>query len=277
MQIYSIKTLVSCFAFLAMTNSAAILTAHSDCSERHQHSHSRSHSHHHNLPKCKIPIPHTSFNQFSLRVSTDFHTQNRGLDVLFTAEAFAPHPIPVVMDGSTTPATIIVTEPHVAQLIQAVNTGTAFGRNDLAVILNAFGIDAEPFVNSIEAFVLAGEQYSIAVVNNIPAAPYLTAWQEAGVENGNQLALVLGFAPGSAEFIELQGLIQNVVNDEAQGVLGLNGLLPPSALLPGETQSVAGLRFFTMSRIATTSLGQLTADQLILNYNGKPCKACERL
>ncbi len=264
MKIRSIKVLALCFSLLTMTHSAgmAIQPDHA------KHHHCRKH---HRLPQCKIPIPGTDSIDLALRISTDLHTQNRGLDILVTAEAFAPHPIPVIIDITTSPATITVTDPHIAELIQAVNSTTKSGRDDLITVLNAFGINGAPFANSLLAFLLAGEQYSIAIANSIPSAPYLYAWVLAGIEMGNQLSLVLDFTPGSAESNQLQGLIQDVVNDEANGILGLNQLLPPNALLPGETQSDAALRYFILGRIATTTIGKITVDQLVLNFNERSC------
>lgn len=269
MKIRSIKMLACWFSLLTMANSAGILASQLDYSKHHHHHH---HCHKHHLPQCKIPIQGTDFTDFALRISTDLHTQNRGLDILVSAEAFAPHPIPAIIDVSTIPATIIVTDPHIAELIQAVNSTTKSGRDDLITILNTFGINGESFANSLLAFLLAGEQYSIAVANNIPSDLYLYAWSVTGIGMGNQLSLILGFKPGSAEFNQLQGLIQAVVNDEANGILGLNQLLPPNALLPGETQSDAALRYFILGRIATTTISKITADQLVLNFNECSCK-----
>lgn len=266
MKIRSIKMLTCWFSLLMMTNSAGILAIQPDHA-KHRHCHK-----HHRLPQCEIPLPGTNFVDLAFRISTDFHTQNRGLDILVSAEAFAPHPIPAIIDASTLPATIIVTDPHIAELIQAVNSTTKPGRDDLVTLLSAFGINGEPLANSLLTFLLAGEQYSIAIANNIPSAPYLYAWALAGIGMGNQLTLILGFTPGSAESNQLQGLIQDVVTDESNGILGLNQLLPPTALLPGETQSDAALRYFILGRIATTIIGKITADQLVLNFNECSCR-----
>lgn len=276
MKMCSIKALTFWFSFLAMTNTAGILTGLTNEIETSKHQ-KRHHSNSHRRPShCEIPIPNTTFTQLSLRISTNLHTQNRGLDILVSAEAFAPHPIPTIIDPTTNPNTIIVTDPHVAQLIRAVDSTTQFGRTDLLQILKAFEINGEALTNSLFAFLFAGEQYSIAVANGIPSAPYLQAWSAAGTEVANQLALVLDLKPNSRKFRKLQELSQEVVNDETHGILGLNELLPQSDLLPGETQSDAALRFFIMGRAATTSIGKIAADQLVINFNGDRCKVCEK-
>lgn len=273
MKMCSIKAPTFWLSFLSMTNIAGILTGLTSEIETSKHHHNSNHRH---PSRCEIPIPNTAFTELALRISTDLHTQNRGLDILVSAEAFAPHPISAIIDFTSNPNTIIVTDPHIAQLIRAVDSTTQFGRNDLIKILNAFGINGEAFTNSLLAFLLAGEQYSIAVANGIPSTPYLQAWSSAGAEVANQLALVLDLTPHSRKFRKLQELSQKVVNNEANGILGLNELLPQSDLLPGETQSDAALRFFIMGRAATTSIGEIAADQLVINFNGGHCKACEK-
>lgn len=62
------------------------------------------------------------------------------------------------------------------------------------------------------------------------------------------------------------------MNDEANGILGLNQLLPPTALLPGETQSDAALRYFILGRITTNNISRITTEQLVLNFNDCSCK-----
>lgn len=232
--------------------------------------------HHNRLAECKIPFRDVDFTQLALRISTDFHTQGRGLDILASAEAFALHPISASIDISTTPNKIIVTDPHISQLIEAVNSRTAVGRADLIDIFKRFGINGKKLADSLAEFIFAGEQYSIAVANSIPSEPYLAAWLAAASKAGSILAKDLEFKKNSKKYKQIIKLFQEAAKDEANAILGLNELLPASDLLPGETQADAAMRFFILNRAATTLIGDITFEQLIINYNKKPCQACEK-
>jgi hypothetical protein len=268
MRKYSVKSLTFWAAFLVMINSTGVLMGHCD-SSKHHHSH---HSH-----KCKLPKNLTHSNVI-IRVIAALHAPTRSLDLLFTGEAYYPHPIASITNGSTIPPTIIVTDPRIRDLLDAVTARAIGGLNDLTVLFSEFGINATPFVEAMTAFVFAGEQYSIVIANSIPSDSYFLAWSLTADETANQLALALGLTPGSPEFNELKALWQTVATNEALAIQGFNGVLGPDNLLPGETQTAAALRFITLSRIATNTISGLTADLLILDYNhGHHCKICEKI
>ena len=273
MKIGSIKTLTFWFVLLGVINSNGILPAHCGNVKHHDHHH----SHHRKLTKCcKLPFANKSFADFYSRITVDLHSQGRDPSILYTAEAFNPHPISVIFDLSTNPPTVIVTDPHIAELIQAVNTHSAIGRNDLIAIFEAFGLDATAFANSLLSLIIAGEQYSIVVVNSEPSNLYLIDWFNAAAVSGKELARLLEFKAGTSAYKELLGLFEMIVDNQSKAILGLNQLLPGSDLLPEETQSDAAMRFLGLAHAAIEEISLIIAEQLVVNFNNSSCKACDK-